>query len=116
MTQQRKLFGEDDLPDWRAERADGMERADAHAALDWKSEATHMIETFARERDSFFGWEITVELRRLGTETPTDRALGPLLVAAAKRGLIEKSSDHAHNPLAHGCPSPRWRSRIRKAA
>lgn len=109
------LFGPAPTPDWRAEREEGMAKAEEHAAPDWKTAAREMIYKFACEREFFFGWEITIELRRLGIDTPTDRALGPMLVAAAKRGEIEKTERHDHNPLAHGCPSPCWRSRLRKA-
>jgi hypothetical protein len=107
---QTTLFDDDD---WKRKKADGMARADAHADGTWKDAAIEIIRFFAETRDTFSGWEITKELTARNMKTPTKRALGPLLVMAAAKGWIEKTDIHRPNPLAHGCPSPLWKSRIR---
>ena len=98
------------LPDWRAERDKGMSEAEQHARDLWVTEACKVLQHFVDTRETFSGWEITAVLRAKKITTPTERALGPLLVHAAKCGMIEQSGMYAKNPLAHGCPSPIWRS------
>jgi hypothetical protein len=98
------------LPDWRAERDDGMQRAEEHAREVWHHAACTVLQYFIDTHETFSGWQITAALRAKHITTPTDRALGPLLIHAAKCGMIEKTGVHEPNPLAHGCPSPVWRS------
>jgi hypothetical protein len=111
---QKSLFGDEppNLPDWRKLREKGMAKADAHAADEWKAVAQKVLYAYAKTHPTLSGWQITVKLREMKIPTPTDRALGPLLVWAARQGWIEKTDRHENNPLAHGCPSPIWRSKL----
>jgi hypothetical protein len=112
---QQNLFGDPPkLNDWRADRDKAMQRAEAHAAGNWKNQARVLIELVARTGQEFCGFEVTEQLRAMELETPSDRALGPLLVEAAKRGLIYKTGEYRQNPIAHGCPSPVWKGRGKK--
>lgn len=110
------LFCDPDLPDWKKERDEGMQRAEEHARTVWQLAADEMIVEFARTRLTFYAWEVTKALRAAKITTATDRAIGPRLVAAARLGLIQKSGHHDKNPLAHGCPSPAWRSLVYRGA
>jgi hypothetical protein len=101
------------LPNWRLERDKGMARAEAAADENWSAAADRLIEQFARTRMEFCGWEITTELRARKLKTGSERAMGPALCRAAKRGLIEKAGRTIKNPLAHGCPSHVWRSLVK---
>jgi hypothetical protein len=104
------------LPDWKRERDIGMARAEANAEEKWTEMAEKVLRFFAESRDEFSGWEITRELRAMKLKTGSERAMGPVLVRAAKSGLIAKTDRTEPNPLAHGCPSPIWRSRIRRVS
>jgi hypothetical protein len=115
---QGKLFGGDppDPPDWRRARDRGMARAEAGAAEVWEGKAWAELLHFIRTRPTFAAWEITLVLRREGITTRTERAIGPLIVKAAKLGLIVNSGQTVKNPIAHGCLVPVWRSLKYEAA
>src|SRR5580692_10284812 len=104
------------VPAWRAARDDGMKRAAKNASPFWKNRARELLYNFAMSGPGFYGWQITQKLREEGCTTFTDRALGPMMTAAAKKGWIEKTEHHERNPLANGCPSPMWKSKLYRAA
>ena len=97
---------EDYLQDWEHKKEKAMARADAHATDEWKDAADAAILRFAETRAYFSAWEVTVELRKLDIETPTDRAIGPRMIHAARLQLIEKTDHHENNPLAETRFSP----------
>ena len=90
----------------------GIARAESGADVNWLNAAHECLVAMAQTRESFSAWEITKTLRDLKIETPNERAMGTVLLKAAKCGLIEKTSLHKPNPLAHNCPSPVWRSKV----
>lgn len=110
MTTQGGLFGDTSIS-WQEQRDRGMKKADRHAAAKWKNEARVLIELIAKTKQEFCGFEVTEQLRALELDTPSDRALGPLLSEYARRGIIYKTGAYRQNPIAHGCPSPVWRGR-----
>lgn len=110
---QQDLFAPKPLPDWRKERDDGISRADEHAAEEWKEKAWTVLLFFIHNHDTFMAYEVTMAIRELDIPTPTDRALGALIRRAVREGLIEQAG-YNNNVIAHGCPSPIWKSLVRK--
>jgi hypothetical protein len=73
-------------------KADGIAAADEHARAAWRADAERAIEQVARSCDYFTADEVWQELADTSTAwTQTPAALGPLILAAARRGLIRKT-------------------------
>lgn len=103
MTQQITLDGA------REERDKALERVEKHADPHWKTYALAAVERTAVRLETFISddvWESGLE------PTREDRALGPVLLRAARFGWIEKTDRVRPSRRSHGSGKPVWRSRI----
>ena len=85
MTEQPDLFSA------AAARADGIARADEHAAVEWKAAArkctlwcAHMLPTFTAD-------DVWQRLANSDASTHEPAALGPVMLACAREKLIAKT-------------------------
>lgn len=88
-------------------RDEGMARADQAADPDWKDAAWRAIVVLANSGDEFTAddvWE------RVGFAPSEPRALGPLLVKAAKTGMIRNTGRrrNSRRPEHHAFPCAIW--------
>jgi hypothetical protein len=108
-TGQRSLFEPRTLPEAQAEAAIAMERVEQAAERDWLDVAFEAVERTCREMPSFISDDVW---KRDLPSTREDRALGPVLVKAAKAGLCHKTSALRPSVRSHGSGKPVWESLI----
>lgn len=93
--------------------ADAVERSEEHADAAWKQEALAAIRKAALAFETLIVDEVW---RFLSPDAQTHdlRAMGPMMVQAAKLGYIERVPDEYRksNLKNHGTPRPVWRSRL----
>jgi hypothetical protein len=95
----------------RKERDKALERVDRAADADWKTWALSAVERTAVRLETFISddvWESGLEATR------EDRALGPVLLRAARFGWITKTDRVRPSRRSHGSGKPVWRSNIWK--
>lgn len=97
----------------RAQRDDGMARAEAHAPLGWPEQAFRVLRAFALEHewmhvDAYWAWAESHGL----PEPPNGRALGPVIKRAAKAGVIERTPISAPSVRSNLSHKPVWRSLV----
>lgn len=91
-----------------AERDLGMDRAEL-AAGPWNDEAFAFVRTYLEAHAELF----CDDLWAAGlSEPPNAKALGPVILRAAREGLMEKSGNYRPSVSSHGIPKPVWRSLI----
>lgn len=106
MKQQRDLFTQA-----KSLRDDSLVKVEEHAPEDWKTRAWTALVEHLRRNEEFFApdfWRVS------GLEKPREaRALGALIMRAAKEGLIAKVGfRQSTDPRSHLCPRAVWRSTI----
>jgi hypothetical protein len=90
-------------------RADGMQRAEAHAALDWKAEAFSALRAYLATHETFF----CDDLWTTGLSRPAEsRALGPVIARAARERLMERTGEFRKSVASHLSEKPLWRSLV----
>jgi hypothetical protein len=95
------------LSDAIAERDEAMTRVDDAADEDWKSAADAAILATAISNPDGF---TTDDVWNGGlAATRENRALGPRITAAARRGRIEKTGEYRPSTRRHATPLPVWR-------
>jgi hypothetical protein len=93
-----------------AERDRATAAVEEHAAREWREQALEAVRRTALARPEFIvddvwdvgGLESTVE----------DRALGPVMLAAKRKGFIEKTDRVRPSKRSHLSGKPVWRSLI----
>jgi hypothetical protein len=108
-TGQRSLFEPRTLPEARAEAAIAIERVEQAAEPDWVEQAYAAVERTCREMPEFISDDVW---RRDLPTTREDRALGPVMVRAAKAGLCRRTDRTRPSIRSHGSGKPVWFSLI----
>lgn len=93
----------------QAERA--MERAAAHADQAWLDEALEAVRRTCLRLEDFIGddvWETGLSMPREA------RALGPVMMRAARLGYCVRTDRVRPSVRSHGSPKPVWKSRLFK--
>jgi len=99
----------------RAARDDAMSRVDEHAPDAWKIEADAAIVWLARTRAEFTTDDVWQYLADGDVPMPPEpRALGPRMLAAAKRGVVGRTDRvvTCKRPERHGAPIRVWSSGV----
>ena len=103
----------------RAQAAEGMQRATAHANEDipgWSSVAYLFLESFCRSHEYFISEDVSDASKQWGmVQPPTDRAWGSVYRMALKRSLIVQDGA-GRSRRRHASICPMWRSLIFKGA
>lgn len=96
---------------------------DAGASEKWKAAALQIVEDLALTNDTFTTDEVWDELKARDIRTPEHRAMGPVMVRAAKLGLCEietcgtcgttKVMTKTEREEAHKMDIPVYRSLVR---
>jgi hypothetical protein len=95
-----------------------MARADRHADADWKDEIFAAVEEAARRLAFFTTDQVFHCFEEKGCRAATHdkRALGPVMLRAAKAGICRKADDHPWIKTArasrHAAPLQVWKSLI----
>ena len=95
----------------RAARDEAIGRAERHASDDWKHRAYDAVREVCRTHES---WIIDA-VWATGLDKPAEpRALGAVVLQAARDGLCEKTREYraSAQPTTHGNPRVVWRSLI----
>ena len=94
---------------------EGMSAAERHANVIWKGWVRYAIRELAATRPSFSSDDVRVWMRthQPDVQTHNKSALGPLLVAAAKKKIIESiGTMRSELPVTHGKHITIWGSLI----
>lgn len=93
----------------RARRRDGMARADDHADSRWKIDAWTWLVAYLRSHPTFFADDVWPA----GCPRPAEaRAFGPLVLRAAREGLIRKTGTFRPRTSGNLTPAPVWESLV----
>jgi hypothetical protein len=115
------------FPEWDEERVkkaieckqDGMGRADAHAEPDWMSTAYRAVSVVAKHRVELTPDAVIGLLKHWEAWPPREpRALGPVMLKAAKSGLISNTGKWVNSalPERHCRPIPVYKSLVYEGA
>lgn len=100
---------EDPFDRARRERDEGIARADDHAEPEWRDLAWAFLTAYLERHPTMFADDLwTAGLPKTGN----NRALGPLIMRAAKLGLIVKTGDYRPSVSSHLNAKPVWRSLV----
>ncbi len=96
-----------------ARRDDGIHRAGSNADEAWKDAAYRIVSELARSHKAFTSDEVWQQLSKAGYSTPEPRAMGAVMLAAAKAGLIVKSRSYipTNRTAANRRPVAIWLSK-----
>lgn len=96
-------------------KQEAMQRVFDHADQQWKLEAYATIVRIAKRQTELTTDDVW-EAIPSGVETHERRALGPIMVLAAKNGIIEKTGQwvETKREAAHQRPVALWRSKVFK--
>lgn len=92
-----------------------MQQVKEHADMDWRIEASKIVRHLARTREKFTTdavWYLLEQFTDVSTHEP--RAMGPIMLAAAKHGMIQATDQTVKSVRAvnHQRPIQVWRSLI----
>lgn len=104
--------------DWRQHfpeaTADGIDRAEKHADDEWMLFALAAVCRVSRQKRTFTADDVAEVMSKIPTppETHEKRAMGPVMMRAAKLGWCEQTDEYTRSSRAeqHGCPKRVWRS------
>lgn len=97
------------IADAIAEGQRGMAQAEDRAGASFSAEALFFLERFAKTAERPFSSEEVTELAATkGLVAPDARAWGGVFQRAARRGLIQRSSEMYRRRYGHGSLSPKW--------
>jgi hypothetical protein len=95
-------------------KQEGMQRVDDNADEDWKLEADRAVLAVAEE-NLYLTSDDVMERIDPSVQTGELRAMGPVMLRAAKAGLIVKSEKPGRNsnrPSLHSSPRTVWKSLV----
>jgi hypothetical protein len=98
------------LFDAAAARDTAIARVDEHADHDWKTQALAAVRRTAEQLPEFIVDEVWATGRLESTRE--DRALGPIMRAAAREGWMVRTDRTRPSVRSHLSPKPVWRSLI----
>ena len=99
-----------DMAAARAARDQAIKRVDTNADPTWKTRALMAVADVARAKETLISDDVWIHLGWMPIEP---RAIGPVMLAAAKRGYIERIDGEmrqAHRIVNHARPQQVWRS------
>lgn len=86
-----------------------IKQVDAAANQDWKKAAYDTIKELAAEGIEFTSFAVVTRLRDKDVHTHDLRAIGPMMLKAARAGVIVFTGDYLPNVSRHMTPSRVWR-------
>lgn len=92
------------------EKEEAMARVEANADPEWLIAALDAVRQAAIAYPAFIADDIWKFLDTIPAFTHDGRALGPVMVRAAKRGYIEKTDTYLPSYRRHKTPQRVWRS------
>ncbi len=97
-------------------KAEGIEASFYHADTDWKRAAAARVFWLAQNRREFTADDVIEHLDAEGITTGNNSALGAIMRAAQRMGIIENSGlfKESRRPVQHSKPLRIWRSNIYK--
>lgn len=94
-----------------------MAAAQAHADAEWKKDAYNAVKWCAAHYKEFSTNEVWDRLQASTSSTHEHRAMGPVMMRAARRGLVTNTNRVVTSkiPYQHGRKVALWRSCIHKS-
>ena len=108
---QKNLFDQR-FPDYRSDANKAIAQVQENANPDWNEEAWEEFMDIARTNLEFTSNNVTVRMKSSKAKTHDARAIGPIMLKAARARIIEKTGRYAPGAYGHGKPTPIWRSLI----
>lgn len=102
------------LPLGEVKKREALKRVASHADIAWKAKAQECILNLARDVERFTTDEVWFALEKSGLKTHERRAIGALMIAAAKDGTLMATNEYlpSDRPECHRRPVRVWESRI----
>lgn len=104
------------LDAYAAERAklDALERVDAHADTEWKITALEVVKSCAAQMPEFTTDDVWQALAKIAIGTHENRAIGPVMNAAARAGYITPTDrfQNCNRVSRHRAPVRVWKSNL----
>jgi hypothetical protein len=106
-----------DIAEATSNRDDGIRRASEHANSDWRWHAEQAVMRAARKLPELIADDVQLEIP-VEVTTHEGRALGAVMLAAVKAGILEKTERFkaSANPRCHRNPRRIWRSLVYQGA
>lgn len=92
----------------RQDRDEGMARVDAATDDAWKDDAADAIERLAATGRPFMSDDVWPAIGRDADPPANMRALGPIMMRAARAGRIVKTGDYRPSVRSRLAPKPLW--------
>lgn len=103
---------------WAPETIEAVNRVNMNAPKEWKTFARFCIELVARRKDEFTSDDVDTEMRLFPDPPVTHekRALGPVMIKAARDGIITQTDRviSSNRSKLHNSPRRVWRSLLYK--
>lgn len=99
-------------------QTDALQRVAAHADQDWTHTAYLCVVRVAREHDEFTTDHVLAELANYPVSTHEPRALGPVMMRAARDSIIATTGRFVKSAAVsrHRAPKQVWKSLLRVSA
>lgn len=102
-----------DKPDVRAEigKQRGMEASYSSTTTRWKEEAGVTLNNLIQVKDTITSEDIIISLEKRGITTGNNKAMGALMTAAQRSGLIQPLPEYKQSalPRRHKAPIRVWK-------
>jgi len=113
VTDQPDLFSQRTLDPalTRKKRDEAIERVGGNASPEWKAQARAAVVSIAYSQDTFTSDDVWVVLDARGVPRPHEgRALGAVMMALVREGVIRKTGEYRQTaqPKSHGSPATVW--------
>jgi hypothetical protein len=98
---------------WKQKRDRAIDKGRRNANPVWFATAYEAVKAVARDQREFIALDVIRQLRNSpngNIYTHDLRALGGVMLKAAKMGVCEKTNRYVPNPERHGAPVVVWRS------
>jgi hypothetical protein len=86
----------------------GMARVETATSDVWKHAAFQAIERLAATGEPFISDDVWNELGASLSDVTNQRALGPVMMSARKKGIIEKTGGYRPSVRSNLSPKPLW--------
>lgn len=97
-------------------KQEGIEASFFHADTEWKQAAAQRVFWLANNRYEFTADDVTEYLNEKGITTGNSSALGAIMQAAQRLGIITNTGHfrESRRPVTHGAPVRIWHSNLYK--
>lgn len=107
-------LSKEDQAEMESSTNEGIERGYTNAKDEWKRQAKWIVYNYAKQHPTLTVNDIRREIVKIKVPTQDGRALGGVVKAAQKAGIIEPSGEKVSSVRGHKSQIEIWRSKIYK--